>query len=50
MTIVKELANSVTDMKAEGVSVVMRAVENILRTSPINGPEAVKPILKRIFL
>lgn len=44
-----ELNSSMGDMRAEGITMVLRGVETILRTSPSNGPNAVKPIIGKIF-
>lgn len=45
-----ELNSSVGDLRAEGVALVLRVVETFLRTSPINGPNAIKPIVGKILL
>lgn len=44
-----ELNSSISDMRVEGITMVLRGVESLLRTSPTNGPHAVKPIIGRIF-
>ncbi|XP_035704828.1 importin-11 isoform X2 [Folsomia candida] len=44
-----ELSSSISDMRAEGVATVLRCMETFLRTSPINGPTAIRPIIGKIF-
>lgn len=44
-----ELNSSISDMRVEGITMVLRGVETLLRTSPNNGPHAVKPIIGKIF-
>lgn len=44
-----ELNTSMSDMRAEGIAMVLRCVETFLRTSPVSGPSAIKPIVGKIF-
>jgi hypothetical protein len=44
-----ELNSSMGDMRAEGVGMVLRSVETVIRTSPTQGPHAIKPIVGKIF-
>jgi hypothetical protein len=44
-----ELNSAMSDMRAEGIAMVLRCVETFLRTSPINGPISIKPIVGKIF-
>ena len=44
-----ELNSAISDMRAEGVALVLRSVETMLRTSPTHGPHATKPIIGKIF-
>jgi hypothetical protein len=44
-----ELNSTIGDMRAEGIIMILRTIEVILRTSPIHGPPAVKPIVGKIF-
>lgn len=44
-----ELNSSMSDMRAEGIAMVLRCVETFLRTSPINGPNAIRPMIGKIF-
>ncbi|CAL8143654.1 unnamed protein product [Orchesella dallaii] len=44
-----ELNSSINDMRVEGITMVLRGVETLLRTSPTSGPHAVKPIIGKIF-
>jgi len=48
-TVARELNSTISDMRAEGVAMILRSVETILRTSPVHGPGAVKPIIGKIF-
>jgi len=44
-----ELNTAMGDMRAEGVGMVLRCVETILRTSPTQGPLSIKPLVGKIF-
>jgi len=44
-----ELNSSIGDMRAEGIAMVLRCVETLLRTSPTHGPHSVKPIVGKVF-
>jgi len=44
-----ELNSSISELRAEGVTMVLRTVELMLRSSPTHGPLAVKPILGKVF-
>jgi hypothetical protein len=44
-----ELNSALGDLRAEGIGMVLRCIETILRTSPTHGPHSVKPIIGKIF-
>jgi hypothetical protein len=44
-----ELNSTLSDMRAEGVAMILRSIEMILRTSPTHGPTAIKSIVGKIF-